>query len=114
MIRYSLQRGIVTIVKSGNEKHIKENANVFDFEISKEDMDTLTKFGTGVFLALLCCSSSLFVWLSGSLFLSAYRLCLEWGFPFCCITDEPFRLCRDAFKTSDRDLVTDWDSRDEL
>ncbi|XP_029455622.1 prostaglandin F synthase 1-like [Rhinatrema bivittatum] len=37
-IRYMLQRGIVTIVKSFNPKHIQENFQVFDFELPEEDM----------------------------------------------------------------------------
>lgn len=41
LIRWSLQHGFVCIPKSGNKKHIKENANVFDFEISEEDMNEI-------------------------------------------------------------------------
>ena len=38
LIRWSLQSGYVCIPKSANEKRIIENANVFDFEISDDDM----------------------------------------------------------------------------
>ena len=41
MIRWSLQRGFVCIPKSNNEKRIAENADVFDFHISDEDMQKL-------------------------------------------------------------------------
>lgn len=36
--RYHLQRGIVTLPKSANESRIKANIDVFDFELSDEDM----------------------------------------------------------------------------
>ncbi|MBD3228693.1 MAG: aldo/keto reductase [Candidatus Lokiarchaeota archaeon] len=38
LIRWSLQHGFICIPKSGSENHIKENANVFDFELSEKDM----------------------------------------------------------------------------
>lgn len=38
LIRWSLQHGFITIPKSGDETHIRENANVFDFELSEDDM----------------------------------------------------------------------------
>ncbi|MGB5942859.1 MAG: aldo/keto reductase [Leeuwenhoekiella sp.] len=40
-VRYALQKGIVTIPKSTSEGHIKSNADVFDFEISSEDIQKL-------------------------------------------------------------------------
>ena len=33
-----MQRGIIPIPKSSNEGRIKENLDIFDFEISQEDM----------------------------------------------------------------------------
>ncbi|TCP28725.1 diketogulonate reductase-like aldo/keto reductase [Scopulibacillus darangshiensis] len=39
IIRWDLQRGIVTIPKSSNPNRIGQNGDVFDFELSKEDMD---------------------------------------------------------------------------
>jgi diketogulonate reductase-like aldo/keto reductase len=38
MIRWSLQHDLVVIPKSSNPEHISENANVFDFSLSIEDM----------------------------------------------------------------------------
>lgn len=44
LIRWALQSGIVAIPKASREKHIRENANVFDFDISSEDMVILYSF----------------------------------------------------------------------
>jgi diketogulonate reductase-like aldo/keto reductase len=44
LIRWSLQHKIVVIPKSANRNRIIENANVFDFEISAEDMNRLDSF----------------------------------------------------------------------
>lgn len=41
LIRWSLQRGYICIPKSSNKKRIEENASVFDFEISEDDMKTM-------------------------------------------------------------------------
>ena len=38
IIRWDIQKNIITIPKSSKEKHIAENANVFDFELSGHDM----------------------------------------------------------------------------
>lgn len=44
LIRWALQSGIVAIPKASKEEHIRENADVFDFIISSEDMQTLDSF----------------------------------------------------------------------
>jgi diketogulonate reductase-like aldo/keto reductase len=44
LIRWVLQRGIVTIPKSSKKERIDDNANVFDFTISSEDMRVLDSF----------------------------------------------------------------------
>lgn len=41
MIRWSLQRGFVCIPKTITEERIRENADIFDFSISDEDMQVL-------------------------------------------------------------------------
>jgi len=41
MLRWGLQHGLVVIPKSTGEERIRENSQVFDFEISAEDMRSL-------------------------------------------------------------------------
>ncbi len=48
LIRWVLQRGIVAIPKSSKEEHIHDNANVFDFAISTEDMRAIDSFNTNL------------------------------------------------------------------
>ena len=36
-----IQRGIVPVVKSANPVRMKENLDIFDFELSKEDMQIM-------------------------------------------------------------------------
>ncbi|SOC24322.1 diketogulonate reductase-like aldo/keto reductase [Ureibacillus xyleni] len=38
ILRWDLQNGVITIPKSTKEKRIVENASIFDFELTKEDM----------------------------------------------------------------------------
>lgn len=38
LVRWCLQKGVSVIPKSSQKEHIKENANVFDFNISEADM----------------------------------------------------------------------------
>ncbi|XP_051050751.1 aldo-keto reductase family 1 member C15 isoform X1 [Phodopus roborovskii] len=40
-LRYLLQRGIVVLAKSFNEKRIRENFQVFDFKLTPEDMKVI-------------------------------------------------------------------------
>jgi len=44
LIRWVLQHGVVVIPKSSSKERIEENAAVFDFKISPEDMKTLDSF----------------------------------------------------------------------
>jgi diketogulonate reductase-like aldo/keto reductase len=44
LIRWSLQREAITIPKSSKKERILENANVFDFSISPEDMRVLDSY----------------------------------------------------------------------
>ncbi|KAG5916880.1 hypothetical protein E4U53_004259 [Claviceps sorghi] len=47
LIRYALQKGWVPLPKSGHEERIKQNANVFDFALSDEDMKTIDGLDRG-------------------------------------------------------------------
>jgi len=51
LIRWGLQHGFIEIPKSAKPEHIKENADVFDFEIRAEDMRTLDSLGEGLHMA---------------------------------------------------------------
>ena len=41
ILRWDLQNGVVTIPKSTKEHRIVENTNVFDFELTKEEMEII-------------------------------------------------------------------------
>lgn len=41
ILRWDLQNGVVTIPKSTKEHRIVENSNVFDFELTKEEMEII-------------------------------------------------------------------------
>ena len=41
ILRWDIQTGVVTIPKSVNPHRIAQNAEVFDFELSQEDMDKI-------------------------------------------------------------------------
>ena len=43
MIRWSVQNGFITIPKSSKPERIKENADVFDWRLSEEDMKLLVR-----------------------------------------------------------------------
>ena len=47
VLRWDLQMGVVTIPKSTTLTRIKENADIFNFEISKEDMKKIEKLNNG-------------------------------------------------------------------
>ena len=47
ILRWHLQRGVIPIPKSSNEERIKENLNIFDFELSNDDMKTIDLLNEG-------------------------------------------------------------------
>lgn len=44
VLRWSLQHGFLPLPKSANKNRIKENIDLFDFELSKEDMEKIDSF----------------------------------------------------------------------
>jgi diketogulonate reductase-like aldo/keto reductase len=46
-IRWTLQNGIICIPKSISEERLKENSNIFDFEINEDDMKELNSMDSG-------------------------------------------------------------------
>ncbi len=47
IIRWNLQSGVMPIVKSSNSSRQKENLDVFDFELTQEEMDTINSLDQG-------------------------------------------------------------------
>lgn len=47
VLRWHIQRGVIPIPKSSNEERIKENLNIFNFEISGEDMEIINSLNEG-------------------------------------------------------------------
>ena len=47
ILRWNLQKGVVAIPKSVHAKRIKSNADIFDFELTKEDIAYLDSFENG-------------------------------------------------------------------
>lgn len=45
-LRWSIQQNVPTVPKSTDCRRLKENTNVFDFELSAEDMNTLNSFSS--------------------------------------------------------------------
>lgn len=46
MLRWQLQRGIVSLSKSANPERVRQNFDIFDFELSGEDMDKIATLNT--------------------------------------------------------------------
>ena len=47
ILRWDLQRGIVVIPGSGNPEHIKENLNLFEFELTDDEMEQIASLDRG-------------------------------------------------------------------
>lgn len=50
VLRWLLQQNIITIAKTWNPEHLKENISIFDFELTKDDMFTIDSLDEGKFL----------------------------------------------------------------
>ncbi len=46
MLRWSIQRGVVVLPKTVHRERMKQNIEVFDFELSGEDMDAIATLDT--------------------------------------------------------------------
>ena len=47
ILRWLYQRGIVSLAKTVHESRMKENQDIYSFELSKEDMETISKMDKG-------------------------------------------------------------------
>lgn len=52
VLRWHVQRGVIPIPKSSNEERIKENLDIFDFELSSEDMNAINLLNEGYDLSV--------------------------------------------------------------
>jgi len=43
ILRWNIQRGVIVIPGSSNPDHILENISIFDFELTSDEMDTISK-----------------------------------------------------------------------
>lgn len=48
LLRWSLQKGYVPITMSGSQKRLKSDSQLFDFELTREDMETLDDLDEGL------------------------------------------------------------------
>ena len=46
ILRWLIQRGVIVVCKSTHIERMEQNFNVFDFELSKEDMENINKLDT--------------------------------------------------------------------
>jgi len=51
MLRWNVQRGVVVIPKSTHAERIEENFNIWDFELSEEDMAEIAKLDRGLVIS---------------------------------------------------------------
>ena len=47
ILRFEVQEGFITLPKSSNIEHIKSNIEIFDFELSDSEMDSIRALDTG-------------------------------------------------------------------
>jgi diketogulonate reductase-like aldo/keto reductase len=48
LLRWALQQNIAIVPKTASPSRMAENANLFDFELSEDDMEAISKLGDGV------------------------------------------------------------------
>lgn len=48
ILRWHINRGVIIIPKSSNLQRIKENSEIFDFDLSDEEMDRIRDLDTGI------------------------------------------------------------------
>ena len=48
LLRWSVQRGVAAVPKSTNVQRLKENLDVFSFQLTDDEMNTLSTFNKGV------------------------------------------------------------------
>jgi 2,5-diketo-D-gluconate reductase A len=48
ILRWNVQRGVIAIPKSVKEERIKENFDIFNFELSKEEMESIATLDAGL------------------------------------------------------------------
>ncbi|KRK75313.1 aldo/keto reductase [Companilactobacillus alimentarius] len=46
ILRWLMQRNVVAIPRSGNLQHLKENIDIFDFDLSSKEMDLISQLDT--------------------------------------------------------------------
>uniref|UniRef100_F6WI49 NADP-dependent oxidoreductase domain-containing protein n=1 Tax=Ciona intestinalis TaxID=7719 RepID=F6WI49_CIOIN len=47
LLRWHIEKGHILLVKSSNPEHLKSNINIFEFSLTEEDMDELSKLDSG-------------------------------------------------------------------
>lgn len=52
MLRWNIQRGVVVIPKSVHKNRIQENYDIWDFNLTQEDMNAIAEMDTGRTLLL--------------------------------------------------------------
>ena len=64
LVRYALQKGWIPLPKSENPERIKANADVYDFEIPKAEMERLDSLDQGRRGRLTCLGRETTCWLT--------------------------------------------------
>lgn len=49
-LRWLFQQGVISVPKSSDPDHLSENTDIFDFELSREDMDSIYSLDRGLHL----------------------------------------------------------------